>query len=180
MRTLLLFLVASLPIFGQGLISSNASFEKGLNSWQFGVASYDEDLPDAEFEVVEKGYEDESACKIRVKINSQSGNYNDVYLMRRGIELRKGKKYRVSFCIKSGKRSDKVMVSLGSGTPPDIQMLKDRELKFEGDNTWKKISFTFEASKNLPNVDFDDISLILGFNHRFGVFYVDNFNISNI
>lgn len=175
-KILLLLLAFSTSVFSQEQITSNPSFEKGLASWQFGVASYDEDMPDAEFEVVNEGYNDDSACKIKVKISTQSENYNDVYLMYRGLKIKKGKKYRISFRMKSNKRQDKVMVSFASGTPPDLQILEDREMKFIGDNTWKDISFTFEASKNRPNVDFKDISLLIGLNHRFGTFYVDDFS----
>lgn len=175
-KILILLFAVNASMFSQELLLNNASFQKGLASWQFGVASYDEDMPDAEFEVVNEGYKDESACKIKVKISTQSENYNDVYLMYRGLKMKKGKKYRIAFRIKTNKREDKVQVSLGSGTPPDIQVLESRTMKFGGDNSWKDISFTFVANKNKPNVDFKDMSLFIGFNHRFGTFYVDNFS----
>ena len=175
-KILLLLLAINTTVFSQELITNNASFQKGLASWQFGVASYDEDTPDAEFEIVNEGYEDESACKIKVKISTQSENFNDAYLMYKGLKMKKGKKYRIAFRIKSNTSSDKVKVSFGSGTPPDIQILESRTMKFKGDNSWKDISFTFLASKDKSNVDFKDMSLFLGFNHRFGTFYVDNFS----
>lgn len=175
-KILILLLTISTSVFSQEQLTSNASFEKGLASWQFGVASYDEDMPDAEFEVVNEGYKDDSACKIKVKISTQSENYNDVYLMYRGLKMKKGKKYRISFRIKSNKREDKVQVSFGSGTPPDIQVLESRTMKFIGDNSWRDVSYTFQANKNKPNVDFKDMSLFIGLNHRFGTFYVDDFS----
>ena len=48
----ILLLIVNTSVFAQELITSNSSFSKGLASWQFGVASYDEDTPDAEFRVV--------------------------------------------------------------------------------------------------------------------------------
>ena len=177
-KILILLFIISTSVFSQESITNNASFEKGLASWQFGVASYDEDIPDAEFEVVNEGYGDESACKVKVKISTESQNLNDAYLMYRGLKIKKGKTYRISFHIKSNKRQDKVFVSVGSGTPPDLQMLTDREMSFAGDDSWKKISFTFLAKKTKTNVDFTDLSLFLGFNHRFGTFYVDNFSLA--
>lgn len=177
-KILLLLFIVNASVFSQELITNNPSFSKGLSSWQFGVASYDEDTPDADFSVVSQGYNDDgSACKIRVKLNTQNGNHNDAYLMYRNLAIKKGKTYRVCFNVKSNIREDKVQVSTGSGTPPDLQVLKEREIKFIGDNKWKKISFTFKAEKNKSNVNYKDLSLVFGFNHRLGTFYMDNISI---
>ena len=97
--------------------------------------------------------------------------------MYRNLALRKGKVYRVSFNIKSNIREDKVLVSIGSGIPPDLQVLKEREIKFIGDNKWKKISFTYRAEKNKSNVNYKDLSLVFGFNHRLGTFFMDNISV---
>ena len=176
-----LLLLINASIFGQELITDNPSFSKGLRSWQFGVASYDEDTPDAEFKIIEDGVDaGSSACKVKVKIHTQSDNFNDAYLMHRNIAIKKGKTYRVIFHIKSNTIEDKVLASIVSGTPPDLQRLDKRELKFTGDGEWKKISYTFLAKKNKPNVDFKDLSLIFGFNHRFGTFYIDEISIVQI
>ena len=177
-KIFLLLLIVNTSVFSQELITNNSSFSKGLRSWQFGVASYDAETPDADFDVVSQGYNDDgSACKIKLKLNTQSGNYNDAYLMYRNLAIRKGKVYRVCFNIKSNIREDKVLVSIGSGTPPDLQVLKEREIKFIGDNKWKKISFTFRAEKNKSNVNFKDLSLVFGFNHRLGTFFMDNISV---
>lgn len=55
MNKLLLILLLSTATYAQNFISNNSSFKKGLSSWQFGVASYDNDTPDAEFDVVPEG-----------------------------------------------------------------------------------------------------------------------------
>lgn len=178
-KILILLLAINASVFSQEIISTNPSFEDGLSAWQFGVASYDEDTPDAEFEVVGEGYKDESACKVKIRISTQSDNLNDAYLMYRGLKMKKGKKYRISFRIKSNTRDDKVLVSFGSGTPPDIQIMESRTMKFVGDNSWKDISYTFQVKKDQTNVDFKDLSLFVGFNHRFGTFYVDDFSFKS-
>lgn len=175
-KILILLLAFNASVFSQEMITNNNSFKRELASWQFGVASYDEDTPDADFEVVNEGFNDESACKVKIRISTQSGNLNDAYLMYRGLKMKKGKKYRVSFRIRSNTRDDKVLISFGSGTPPDLQLLEDREMKFTGDNSWQDISFTFQVRKDQTNVDFKDLSLFIGFNHRFGTFYVDEFS----
>ena len=177
---LLLLIVVSSSAFSQNLITNNASFESGLTGWEYGVASYDGDTPDASFETISEGYNGEGACEVKVKISTSSGNLNEAYLMSKGIKVKKGKKYRVGFRIKSSRRDDKVMVSVGSGTQSDLRIMKDRLMKFVGDNTWRHISFTFEANKEQADVDFKNMLLLIGFNHRFGTFYVDDFSIKPI
>jgi len=115
-----------------------------------------------------------------MKVNTENGNYNDAYLMHRNLSIKKGKTYRISFQIKSKVPQDKVMVSIGSGTPPDLQILESREQKFIGDNKWKKITFTFKARKDRSNVNFKDLSLLFGFNHRLGTFHVDDISLKLI
>ena len=182
MRKLLTFImtIITTAIYSQNFISDNSSFKKGLSSWQFGVASNTNDTPDAEFEVVEEGQDDDSSCKVKVRINTESFNYNDAYLMYKGIPVKKGKKYRVAFYVKSNRPKDKVMVTIGSGSAPNIQILEDREQAFVGNSEWQKISFAFQASKNRNNVNFKDLSLFVGFNYRFGTFYVDNFSVTSL
>jgi len=176
----LLLLLINYSVFSQELISKNPSFQNGLTDWEYGVASLDggNDVPDAEFTVLNEGHNDSSGCKVKVKISTDSGNLNDVYLVKRSLVLKKGKKYRVRFYIKSNTREDKITTSIGSGTVPDLVLFTNREMKFVGDNEWQKISFTFELPKSKDNMNYKDLMLMIGFNHRFGEFFVDNFSVT--
>ncbi len=175
-----ILLLTSSIVFSQNLMQKNVSFLSGFSNWKYGATSADDNVPVADFAVVEDGYEGKKACEVKVKIPGDVTKYNDVFLQYQGVPIKKGKKYRVIFHVKTTEYNDDVLVTIGSGSSPKIEVLEERLLKFKGDNKWHKISFTFVAKKTRKNVDFKDLSLFVGFNHRFGKFIVDEFSIVNI
>jgi len=182
MKNILLsiFLLVNSVVFSQNLMEKNTSFLSGFSNWKYGVTGPVDNTPVADFSIVEEGHEGGNACEIKIKIPGDATRLNDVYLQYKGVPIKKGKKYRVAFFIKTTEYTDDILVTLGSGSSPEIEVLEERLMKFKGDNQWHKISFTFIAKKTRKNVDFKNLSLFLGFNHRFGKFTVDNFSIENI
>ncbi len=180
---ILIMLLFSFRLFSQELIRKNSSFDFGLNGWEYGVVDCKNigETPIAEFTISKQSHDsDAAACKVKVKINTASKSFNDVYLLKRNIPFKKGKKYRIVFYVKSNKRADAIEVSLGSGNFPNMSFMTVREMKFTGGEEWKKISFTLQVDKKNPKIDYNDLSLVVGFNNRFGVFYVDDFSIRQI
>ena len=177
---LLIAVVFSSQLIAQSLIRKNGSFDYGLNGWEYGVVDCNDvgNKPAAEFKIDQNSHDsDNASCKVKVKISTASKSLNDVYLIKRQLPFKKGKKYRVIFYVKSNRNSDKVEVSIGSGKFPRMSFITSRGMKFIGDGEWKKISLTLQIDKKNPKIDYNDLSLVVGFNHRFGTFYVDDFSI---
>lgn len=182
-RLLLLLLIVSTLSFSQNYISTNNSFQKGLDGWDYGVTNSTDlrdNYPEADFEVVKDFVSQEPVLKVKVKVSTKSENPNDVYLLRRGLKLKKGKKYRINFSIKSTANDDQFLASIGSGYVENFKSLMKRPMKFKGNNEWQKVSFTLQVDKNNPRIDYKDLCLVIGFNHRFGSFYLKDFVIKDL
>ena len=180
---ILIIFLFSFQLFSQEVIKSNPSFINEFNGWNYGVNldNHDFHVQDAAFSIVKESNDNDGAsCKVKVKISTTSENLNDVYLQNKSIELKKNKIYRICFYVKSDFLKDKVQVSIGSGELSNARYLTTREQKFIGDGSWKKISFTFKVTKDKKGLDYDNLFFMIGFNHRFGEFYVDDFSMNRI
>ncbi len=181
MKTILtttVFLFFGMAVFSQNLlVTTNTSFKEGTSGWEHGVTSIGDTVPVADFELVDSGQDDDKALQVKVKVPGDKQFPNQVYLKTSGIKLKKKKKYRLQFYVKSTEYADKVSVTLASGSVENLAILETREIKYKGDDQWIKVSFTFLCKPGVKSVDYKDLSLYLGFNSRFGKFYVDNFQI---
>lgn len=177
----LLLLLSLLPslLFSQNYVNTNPSFQQNLSGWEYGVIKTTKKVsstPKADFEIAKDLETGDNVLRVKVDITTKE-NPNDVYLLRRGLKLKKGKKYRTNFSIKSTVGEDKFLASIGSGDADNFISLTKRPMKFNGNNEWQRVSFTFEVDKHNKKVDFNDLCLMVGFNHRYGTFYLKDFSI---
>ena len=162
------------------LIETNNSFTLGGKDWSKGVYEDDDGKPTAKVEADQTTGQDDNQC-IKVSIRkSAKGNPNKVFIQRKDLKLRKNKKYRLTFWVKSRFADDQVRAVLYSGADTGSNKpwaaVLEKMFKFTGDGKWKKqsVEFTAKSFHGVSEPDYGKIYLIFGFNSRRGTFYFDN------
>lgn len=184
MKLLLLFVfLMNFSMFSQNLLIKNTSFEEELYGWDYGVSGNKKfDRPIAKFVTIKNGRGTESALSIRVEKSFPTGTTNQVYLVQDRLRLKKGKKYSLSFYIKSAVTEDEVSVSVGSGSAANGRKSMSQKISFLGNNKWQKISLIFIASNLNPKneVEFKNAAIYFGFNFRDGEYQIDEVNVERV
>ncbi len=170
----------------QELIKTNRSFKVPYQDWYSGVwgAPADGGKPVVIFNYDKKeGRTDSNSFRAKVKSNSKNGAGNKAVLRRKGIRLKKGKSYTLSFWVKSRFINDEIYASLysaadtGGKYPWGAIFIKD--LSFKSSGEWVKVEHTFEATGTIgKKIDYRKLDLIIGFDKRKGTYWVDDISLT--
>lgn len=184
-KVLYLLLFTSFSVFSQNLVETNNSFQEGISGWDVGVWGDDKGKPVADISVSKDGHNDNSSVKIKVKQNTKNGKGDKVFVKYPHIQLKKKKKYEISFWIMSKFYDDEVLLTLYSapdtGSDDKWGAVVDRSFPFTGDGKWHKISYTFEAVGLYDmDVDLKNLCIFFGFDKRRGTFWLDDVSLERV
>ena len=180
-----LLLLLSFSAFSQNLIEDNSSFKEGISGWDVGVWGSDKGKPVADISVDDDGHNDNSAIKVKVKQNTKGGKGDQVFVKYPHVQLKKNKRYEISFWIKSKFYDDEVLLTIYSaedtGSSDKWGAVVDRGFPFTGDGKWHKISHTFEVTGlyDMP-VDHKNLCVFFGFDKRKGTFWLDDVSLERV
>lgn len=178
----ILYLISS-AVFSQNLLIKNTSFEEELYGWDYGVSGSKKfDRPIAKFATIDNARGTEAALNINIEKSFPRGTANQVYLVQDRLKLKKGKKYSLSFYVKSSVGEDQIRVSIGSGSAANGRKAMVEKITFMGDNKWKKISRKFVAKSldSKKEVEFKNAAIYFGFNFRDGEYQIDKVKVERI
>ncbi len=168
------------------LIKENHTFTENLKNWETEVWGDTRSQPKAKIVIDNKdGHDDKASIKVLID-KAAKDNPNKIFLLRKGLKLKKGKTYTISFWAKSRVADDSVRLLIYSseetGSSKNWGGVVERDLRFLGDGTWQQLSHTFEAKDKYPGApaDFGDLGISIGFGSRKGEYHVDNFKLVRI
>jgi len=170
-------------MMSQNLLIKNPTFNEQFYGWDYGVYSSKKiERPVAVFDSIKSGQDDNAALSVNIKRNFARGNAKQIYLIQDRIKLKKNKKYKVSFYVKSNVEKDKISVSIGSGSAANGRVLKTKKIPFKGDGSWKKLELPFVAKNwnDKKEVDFKNAAVYFGFNFRDGEYQIDNVIVEQV
>ena len=178
-----IFLLLSMSMISQNLLIKNTSFDNDIDLYGWDYGTYGRvkiEKTKASYKIVEDSSDDDNhAVEVSIERSYRRGDPKQVYLIQDRLKLKKKKKYRVTFYVKSTVLEDEVYVSIGSGSAANGRLLKDKKLKFKGDGKWKRLTMTFVAKntdKKRPT-DFKNAAVYFGFNYRKGKYLIDNVKV---
>ena len=176
-----------LATYGQKtLIKENHTFTENMIGWEKGTWGDARSEPEARIIIDNNdGHDDKASIKVLVD-KATKDNPSKIFLLRKGIKLKKGKTYTISFWAKSRVADDSVRLLIYSseetGSKKEWGGVVERDLRFLGDGTWQQLSYTFEAKDKFPGApaDLGDLGISIGFGSRRGEYHIDNFKLVKI
>ena len=180
--TLLLLVVTG---YSQNKLQSTTSFEKGLNTWQYGTWGDATDEPGGFISKESSGQDALGGCA-RIQVDKTTKHPNKIFLRSPGVKLEKGKKYKLTFWVKSDAKNSVINVQFYSdyftGSFRKWGGILSKEMPIKGDNSWEKLSLVFTAKDQFENspIDYDAVSLSFGFSKYKGTYYIDNVSVLEI
>ncbi|MEW4924369.1 carbohydrate binding domain-containing protein [Algibacter sp. 2305UL17-15] len=168
--------------YSQNKLQSTDSFQDGLETWQYGTWASETDEPGG-FISAESTGKDAFGGSARIQVDKTTANPNKIFLRSLGVQLEEGKRYRLSFWVKTDAKDSSINVMLYSdfytGSFNTWGGILSKTLSLQNNNTWENLEIEFEAKsayKNSP-VDFDAIALSFGFAKHKGTYYLDQVSI---
>lgn len=163
----------------------NHSFKSDLSGWDTVVWGNDLDQPRAFFDISTQGQDDSKALKVSIRQNSKNKKGDQIFVKQNGIKLKKGKKYTISFWVKSRAFDDDIMVRVFSapdtGSDKPWAAVLDKTIEYDGNGNWQKITHTFTAEAIYEtDPDFKNLAILLGFDRRMGTYLVDNIQLERL
>lgn len=164
---------------------NNNSFKSDLAGWDTVVWGNDFDQPKAFFDISNNGQDDTKALKVSVRKNSKDKKGDQIFVKQNGFRLKKGKKYTISFWVKSRAFDDDIMVRIFSapdtGSDKPWAAVLDKVFEYDGNGSWQKITHTFTAEAIYDtDPDFKNLAILLGFDRRMGTYLVDNVRLERL
>ncbi|GAB1857511.1 hypothetical protein MHTCC0001_23470 [Flavobacteriaceae bacterium MHTCC 0001] len=183
--TLFIACITMVYSYSQNKLQSSGSFKEGLNTWQYGIWGEGNDEPEGYITFQDSGKDAQGGCA-KIEVTKPSISPNKAVLTSLGVRLAEGKKYKLSFWVKSNTKKASIHVMLysnyQSGSSQPWSSITTRFLPIKGDGAWEKIEMDFTAkaeNENTP-LDFNAIALSLGFSKYEGTYYVDQVNVEEL
>lgn len=182
-----LLLLTCNPSYGQkNIIKTNHTFLKKTIDWEKGTWGDERSRPEgAIFSDSTAGHDDKFSVKVKVS-KATKDDPSKIFLRRKEIKLKKGKKYQLSFWVKSKIADDSVKLLIYSseetGSTKEWGGVVDTAIHFLGDGTWQQVTHIFKAKDKFPGApaDFGSLGISIGFGNRKGICNIDNFKLIRI
>jgi len=180
-----LIAIVGMHTYGQqNKLQTSNSFQDGLYSWQYGSWSDQKETP-AGFITVEQAGQDNSPA-IRVQVDNPTKDAGKIFLRSLGVQIEKGKSYRLSFWVKSDIADPSIQAKLYSndhtGSFKKWGAVFIEQLSFIGNGQWQQVTYDFIAKDkfNAAPADYDAIALAFGFANQKGIYFIDNISVKEI
>lgn len=174
----LTFLLGVAHLVNADNIITNPGFENNLQEWQTGFWGGAEAVPVISTEVFNEG---SKALQFQVTTASPD-EASKAYFRKNGLRIVQGNTYTLSLAVLSNSGVEESIdisfyshLDLGGATWG--RTFENKGITFQGDGTWKTLTFEFLATNFQGEPDFNNMALMFGMGKNVTTIYVDNISL---
>lgn len=178
----IIIVLLTITSYGQNKLQSTTSFQKGIQTWQYGTWGSEKEEPGG-FISEEATGQDALGGSARIQVDKTTKSATKIFLRSPGVKVEQEKEYKLTFWVKSDAKNATINVQLFSdqytGSFNTWGGILSKELPIKGDNRWEKKELIFIAKDQFEGspVDYDAVALSFGFSKYKGTYYIDNVSV---
>ena len=172
----------------QNILGDNTDFSDRDHHWVTGAWGDDNGKPGGDFVISKKAGQDGKSGFLKIKVTEPTveGDGFKLFAKKENVKLKKKKKYKLTFWVRSQIKKDHVVARIYSGPDTGSKSpwapVMDKSFFFKGDKKWQQMEFVFVAESLYDDkiADFANLVFVIGFDKRVGTYHVDNITIERV